>query len=96
MKSRACWIYGQFGNFPFENTDHLRTALNSIYECLHHQDLPVRVSSALALNNLLVHELAIEFIRPGLEPLLKTYLKIMDDIDFDELVKSLQNIVDIY
>ena len=56
----------------------------------------MRVSSALALNNLLEHDLAIEFIRPGLEPLLKTYLKIMDDIDFDELVKSLENIVEIY
>lgn len=56
----------------------------------------MRVSSALALNNLLDHDLAIEFIRPGLEPLLKTYLKIMDDIDFDSLVKSLENIVEIY
>ncbi len=42
------------------------------------------------------HEIAVEFIRPGLESLLKTYLKIMDDIDFDELVNALQNIVDVY
>jgi len=35
------------------------------------------------------HEIAVEFIRPGLESLLKTYLKIMDDIDFDELVNAL-------
>ena len=96
MRARACWVYGQFGKFPFNNQDHLRGALNAIYENLHHQDLPVRVEAALALNNLLNHEIAIEFIRPGLESLLKTYLKIMDDIDFDALVHALQNIVDIY
>ena len=89
-------MYGKFGNFPLDNQDHLRMALSGIYEGLLHNDLPVRVESALALNNLLYHDLAVEFVRPGLESLLKTYLKIMDDIDFDELVKSLQNIVDVY
>jgi hypothetical protein len=72
------------------------SALNAIYSLLNDKDLPVRVESALALNNLLFHELAISFVRPGLESLLKTYLKIMDDIDFDALVNALQNIVDIY
>lgn len=43
----------------------------------------------MALHKLLQHELAVNFLRPGLEMLLKTYLKIMDDIDFDELVEAL-------
>jgi len=63
--------------------------LNGLYESILHPDLPVRVEAALALDRLLVHDLAIEFVRPGLESLLKTYLKIMDDIDFDELVLAL-------
>jgi len=72
-----------------KNEDHLRVALNLTYECLHHPDLPVKVSSALALNELLCTEVAVNFIKPGLEHLLKTYIKIMDEIDFDELVKAL-------
>jgi hypothetical protein len=63
--------------------------LNAIYENLNHGDLPVRVFAALALDKLLEHDIAIDFLRPGLESLLKIYLKIMDDMDFDELVKSL-------
>jgi importin-7 len=96
MKARACWLYGQFGAFPFQSEDHLRHSLNLIYENLHHPDLPVRVFAALALNHLLVHDIAIDFLRPGLESLLKNYLKIMDDIDFDNLVKSLQDLVEVY
>jgi importin-7 len=39
---------------------------------------------------------AIDFLRPGLETVLRTYLKIMDEIDFDELIKALQSLVDVY
>ena len=100
MRARACWLYGQFGSLPNvfheQSDDHLRHVLNGIYENLSHSDLPVRVEAALALNGLLEHQIAIDFLRPGLEVLLKTYLKIMDDIDFDELVQALQQLVNVY
>lgn len=103
MRARACWLYGQFGSLPNsfadptgQGSDHLRHVLNGIYENLSHSDLPVRVEAALALNGLLEHQMAVDFLRPGLEVLLKTYLKIMDDIDFDELVEALQELVNVY
>ena len=34
MKARACWIYGQFAHFSFNNEEHLRHAINGIYQCL--------------------------------------------------------------
>jgi hypothetical protein len=34
MKARACWVYGEFADYPFANDDHLRHALNRIYQCL--------------------------------------------------------------
>lgn len=95
MRARACKLYGSL-SAALNNEDHLRHVLNSIYANLTHSDLPVRVEAALALNELLGHQEAIDFLRPGLEVLLKTYLKIMDDIDFDELVKALQKLVDVY
>jgi hypothetical protein len=96
MRARACWLYGEFGKMPYANEDHLRMVLNSIYSNLHHSDLPVRVEAALSMNKLLDHEIAVDFLRPGLEQLLKTYLKIMDDIDFEELVQALQALVTTY
>lgn len=96
MRTRSCWVYGKFGSFPYSNEDHLRVALNRIYTNLHHSDLPVRVAAALTMNEMLEHDIAIDFLRPGLEALLKTYLKIMDDIDFDELVRALQELVAVY
>lgn len=74
----------------------MTAALNDIYNSLQHEDLPVRVASALALNSLLEQDLAVTFVKPGLSALLKTLLKIMDEIDFDELVRALENIVEVY
>ena len=45
---------------------------------------------------LLVHPTAVEFVRPGLEHVIRIYLKLIDDIDYDELITSLKKIVDVF
>lgn len=94
MKARACWIYGEFAHFPFADEDWLRDSLNRIYQCLIGNDLPVRVNAAVALIKLLVHPVAVEFVRPGLEQIIGIYLTLIDEIDYDELINSLKRIVD--
>lgn len=63
---------------------------------LSSQHIVVSVEAALAISNLLDHEAAVEFVRPGLGQILKIFLKIMDEIDFEDLVSALRKIVDIY
>ena len=58
--------------------------------------LVVRVEGALAMSKLLSHEKAVDLVRPNLGNVLKAFLLIMDDIDFEPLVEALRNIVDIY
>ena len=48
------------------------------------------------MSELLDHEVAVEFIRPGLGNILKIFLKIMDEIDFEDLVGALRKIVDVF
>ena len=56
----------------------------------------MKVEAAKALSNMLSHDACIELIRPGLGDVLKIFLKIMDEIDFEDLVNALKQIVDIY
>ena len=67
----------------------MRHALNGIYQCLLSEDLPVRVNAAVSLVKLLDHPAAVEFVRPGLSDVIRIYLKLIDDIDYDELITSL-------
>lgn len=95
LRTRACWVYAQFAEFPLGD-EHLKFALNLIYQNLAHKDLPVRVEAAVALIRLMYHEQAVNFVRPALGTVIQTYLKLIDDIDYDELIESLRTIVDVF
>ena len=45
---------------------------------------------------MLDHEVVQNLLRPGLGRILKVFLKIMDDIDFEDLVGALRKIVVVY
>ena len=96
MRARAAWVYGQFAQFDFNNNEHLAAALDAMYKNLTHHDLPVRVNSAISLIKMLDQEVAINIIRPGLNDVIKIYLKLIDDIDYDELIDSLKKIVEVF
>jgi len=74
----------------------LLAAIDKIVKHLYSQHIAVKVEAAVAISELLVHEAAVGFIRPGLGDVLKIFLKIMDEIDFEDLVKALRTIVEIY
>ena len=58
--------------------------------------LVVRVNAAIALGELLDHQAAVDFVRTNLGPVLKVFLEIMDEIDFDQLIHALRKIVEVY
>ena len=59
-------------------------------------DLPLKVTSAIALARFLKHENVIGFLKAGLHQVLMGFLSIMDTIDYDGLVKALQRIVECF
>lgn len=71
-------------------------AVDKILHHLYNPSIAVKVEAAKAISSLLTHDAAIDFIRPGLGNVLKMFLKIMDEIDFEDLVNALAKIVDIY
>lgn len=71
-------------------------ATERIFQHLQHHSIVVRVEAAQAAAALLVHEEAVNLIRPGLENVLKAFLQIMDEIDFEDLVNSLRQIVETF
>jgi len=60
------------------------------------QDLSVKVNAAVSLIELLFHEVAVNLIRQGLGTIIRIYLKLIDEIDYDQLIVSLKTIVEIY
>lgn len=56
----------------------------------------MQVNSAIALINMLTHDVAVEFVRPSLSQLIRVFLKLIDRIDHDELIEALRTIVETF
>jgi uncharacterized protein YjgD (DUF1641 family) len=67
-----------------------------MYKNLVHDDLPVRLSAAVALSQLLKNTTAQEFLKPALKNILELFLKIIAEIDSEKLVSALEDIMTIY
>lgn len=56
----------------------------------------VRVDAALSMAALLSQDVVIKLIKPNLGNMLRLFLKIMDEMELDELVMALKDIVEVY
>ena len=57
--------------------------INAVYQCLLDNDLSVKVNAAVSLIELLYHEVGVNLLRQGLGSVIKVYLKLIDEIDYD-------------
>jgi len=96
LKVRACWVYGEFCDYEFNDSEHIRLVIEGIYSNLTSEMLPVKFAAALALSKMLNNATAIELLKPFLGNTLEVYLRIMDEIDSDELIGSLEVIMEKY
>lgn len=71
-------------------------AVDGIYQCLFSEFLPIRFQAACALSSMLHNETAVAFLKPALENLLKAFLKIMEEIDQEELMNSMDQIMEVF
>jgi hypothetical protein len=59
-------------------------------------ELPVRLNAALSVSKLLQSERACQLLKPYLKFILEGYLKLMDEIESEDLVNALEEIVSLY
>jgi hypothetical protein len=65
-----------------------------VYSGLQSEILPLKFASALALAKMLNNQIAQMFLKPYLRDLLEIYLKIMNEIDSEELIGALEIIME--
>jgi HEAT repeat protein len=93
MRIRATWLYGEFGSFKFRDLNHVNQAVDLIYRNLQDPELPVRLTAATSIHKLLHNNSALNFLKPALKDILEIYLKLMNEIDSEDLVDALEEIV---
>ena len=96
LRARACWVYGQFSDIKFKFPANMLNALERVVGCMADPELPVRVQAALALQKFLRAEQLTEEIRPVVPQLLQSIFSLMNDIENEDLVSTLETLVDTF
>lgn len=93
LRCRACWVYGEFSNFHYTDDDHVKMAIDGVYKSLFVEELPTKLSAAVALSQMLTNKVVREFLKPALKNILEVYLKLISEIDSEKLVAALEAIM---
>lgn len=93
LRSRACGVFNSFGLQKIKNEAGYIKACEGICKNLTSGELPVQVRAAEALHTLIVHKPAQNLLENDLAHVLDVVVKLMNQIDLDELVNSLEAII---
>ncbi|XP_022761681.1 importin beta-like SAD2 isoform X3 [Durio zibethinus] len=94
LRAKAAWVAGQYAHINFSDQNNFRHALLSVVSGLRDPELPVRVDSVFALRSFVEACSDLNEIRPILPQLLDEIFKLMNEVENEDLVFTLETIVD--
>ncbi|KAK8947162.1 hypothetical protein KSP39_PZI006676 [Platanthera zijinensis] len=94
LRAKAAWVAGQYAYTNFSDQNNFRSALHCIVSGLKDPELPVRVDSIFALRPFVEACKDLDELRPMLPQLLDDFFKLMNEVENEDLVFTLETIVD--
>ncbi|BFG15638.1 hypothetical protein CerSpe_019120 [Prunus speciosa] len=94
LRAKAAWVAGQYAHINFSDSNNFRKALHSVVAGMRDPELPVRVDSVFALRSFVEACRDLNEIRPILPQLLDEFFKLMNEVENEDLVFTLETIVD--
>ena len=78
----------------WKQPEHFKAILNKNIELMRDPDLPVRIKAGMSLRKVLAVPVAGDFIKPILRELIQACFALMNEIDSEDLVRTLEVIID--
>ena len=97
LREQACSFIKEFRGYEYTNKTLIENIVKGLtYLMQNDQVLQVRFESAMALSSILKQKYVKDLIKGNILPLLKIYIKLMDETDLEEIMNSLQEVVQIF
>ncbi|KAJ4814853.1 Importin beta-like SAD2 [Rhynchospora pubera] len=94
LRAKAAWVAGQYAHINFSDPSNFTKAMHCVISGLRDPDLPVRVDSVFALRSFVEACKDLNEIRPLVPQLLDEFFKLMNEVENEDLVFTLETIVD--
>eukprot|EP01130_Rhizamoeba_saxonica_P012742 TRINITY_DN5409_c0_g1_i1.p1 TRINITY_DN5409_c0_g1~~TRINITY_DN5409_c0_g1_i1.p1 ORF type:complete len:991 (+),score=205.24 TRINITY_DN5409_c0_g1_i1:46-3018(+) len=97
LRTRAIWTFSRYAKINFVQYPQMYcNSVEVVLNSLSDQSLPVRVHSALALKGIVNSDIAKPLIEPYIGVVIESFLSLMNDIDIDRVITSIETIIDVY
>ena len=94
LRARACQVYGIYRYVGLNDVDHIEKIVEGIVKNMNEdQPLPVKFHAACSLEKILRHDVALQYIEPEINGMLKSYLNLMHILDNEELISAFERIM---
>ena len=94
LRAKDAWVAGQYAGINFADQGNFSIALHSVITGLQDPELPVHIHSVFALRYFVEACKGLNEIRPILPQLLNEFFKLMNEVENEDLVFTLETIVD--
>lgn len=94
IKEKAIFVIKFYSKLVYSDLSTLRTIVELLCQSLQDKELSVRVVTSVTLPSLMKHPEVKSFLEQYIKNLLEEYLKLMNQIDMEELLVGLENIID--
>ncbi|KAJ1384023.1 Armadillo-type fold [Sesbania bispinosa] len=94
LRAKAAWVAGQYVHISFSDQNNFRKALQCVVCGMRDPELSVRIDSIFALRSFVEACKDLDEIHPILHQLLDEFFKLMNEIENEDLVFTLETIVD--
>lgn len=96
LRMRTCWLFGKYNYLDLQNKEFMQKTIESIINCLLDSQIPVRYRATIVLSRILGNEEAKQGIKPLLSKILEIYLRLMQQIDNEEIIMALEGIINAF
>ena len=94
LRAKACWTAAQFADIKFNDSKNFVNLFWNVCNCLKDPELPVKVEAVCSLRAFIDSSEDLETLKPILPQLLDEFFKIMDQVESEDIVYTLETITE--
>ena len=94
LRAKAAWVCGQYADIEFSQGNLFQQLFERVLMGIKDVDLPVRVDSVVALKEFVLASQDLDELRAILPQLLSEFFRLINEVDNEDLVLTLETIVD--
>jgi hypothetical protein len=94
LRAKACWVCSQYSKVDWKNPETLLAIVKGLLALMNDPELPVRVQAGTSLKDFVKIRKTKEVVQPLLEQMVGSLFKLMNEIDNDSIIETLEYIIE--